>query len=571
MRVYLNCKTFVFLIVSLLLVACFIPVSMTRGVNQSYEQCSNRFNGQILFAPMNSQTTYLIDTNGNINHTWPSTHTPGQSVYMLDDGVILRTKRMTFSAPGGAGGGVEKIAWDGTVLWHFTYYTSNYLSHHDIEPLPNGNILMIAWEYRTRNEAIAAGRNPNFLNGNTIMPDHIIEVEPTGSSGGNIVWEWHVWDHLIQDYDPTKDNYGVVADHPELVDFNFGTSNADWLHCNSVDYHEEFDQILVSVHNFNEIWVIDHSTTTGEAAGHSGGNSGKGGDILYRWGNPSAYDAGTSSDRKLFGQHDASWIETGHPGEGNILVFNNGQGRPGPDYSSIDEIVPPVDDSGNYYLEPGAAYGPENQIWMYTASNFYASFISGAHRLGNGNTLICDGPAGKFFEVTPEGVTIWEYVNNYPNPFYNNVFKIYYYEPELPPPEDPDLDCEGALQWTDVNIGETVNGSFEVYNVGGSGSLLNWEITSYPSWGTWSFTPESGESLTPEDGPITVQVSVIAPDDENTEFEGTIQIENQENSEDFDVIPVYLKTPRKRAINTPFFNLLNNVIKYLIFNMLDRA
>ena len=225
---------------------------------------------------------------------------------------------------GGAGGGVEKIAWDGTVLWHFTYYTSNYLSHHDIEPLPNGNILMIAWEYRTRNEAIAAGRNPNFLQGNTIMPDHIIEVEPTGQSSGNIVWEWHVWDHLIQEYNPAKENYGIVADHPELIDINFGERPDDINHINSIDYNEKFDQILLSVNSFSEIWVIDHSTTTQEAAGHNGGNSGKGGDILYRWGNPQAYHAGDVSDQAFYNQHDAQWIEAGSPGEGNILVFNNG-------------------------------------------------------------------------------------------------------------------------------------------------------------------------------------------------------------------------------------------------------
>ncbi len=260
---------------------------------------------------------------------------------------------------------------------------------------------MIARETKTDAEAIAAGRNPDMIpHRGELWPDHIIEVEPIGPTGGNIVWEWHVWDHLIQDYDPSKQNYGVVADHPELVDINFGSARADWIHMNSIDYNEEFDQILVSVNAFQEIWVIDHSTNSEEAAGHTGGNSGKGGDILYRWGNPQAYRAGNANDQKFFHQHDAQWIESGYPGESNILVFNNGRDRPDGLYSSVDEIVPPVDENGNYSLTPGFPYGPEVQTWVYTAespTDFYSPNLSGAQRLPNGNTLICNGANGYFF------------------------------------------------------------------------------------------------------------------------------------------------------------------------------
>jgi hypothetical protein len=424
------------------------------------------YDGYTLFAPLQYRTTYLIDNEGRLVQSWDSAYTPGNSVYLLENGNLLRTATLprgpdaTFGT-GGAGGRVEEFTWDGTLVWEFEYSGDQHLQHHDIERLPNGNVLMIAWEYKKAAEAITAGRDPDLLTDGELWPDHIIEVEPTGASGGHIVWEWHVWDHLIQDYDPTKDNYGVVADHPELIDLNFvGASRgrADWNHINSVDYNEQFDQILLSVPRFSEVWVIDHSTTTKEAAGHSGGNSGKGGDILYRWGNPQAYRAGDVGDRRLFSQHDAQWIESGLPGEGNILLFNNGNGRPGGVYSSVDEFVPPVDASGNYALAPGTAYGPEEQTWIYAADNptdFFADHISGAQRLPNGNTLICDGPHGTLFEVTPEGEIVWKYINPVTNngPLTqgdpiptsqnggqpNQVFRAYRYGPDYAGLADKDL------------------------------------------------------------------------------------------------------------------------------------
>jgi hypothetical protein len=552
LKFYTKFKMAIFFVIFLLIGACFFPLSSSHLVNRNPRPYPETIDGQIIFAPMDSRITYLINSAGVVNHTWSSSWLPGEAVWWLGDGTILRTIKTGGSGTGGSGGGVQIIQWDGTLEWDYRYNTNGDLSHHDVKSLPNGNVLLIAWETKTRNEAIAAGRNPSEVPITGFMPDHIIEVQPTGPTSGTIVWEWHVWDHLIQDYDSSKTNYGVVGNHPELVDINYVTLSAsdgsDWMHTNSIDYNEQYDQLMLSVHNFNEIWVIDHSTTTAEATSHTGGNSGNGGDLLYRWGNPQAYRAGTTSDQKFFNQHDATWIKSGFPGEGNILVFNNGGNRPGDHYSTVDEIVPPVNDTGEYYLSLGSAYGPTAQTWIYTASpptSFYSSHLSGAQRLTNGNTLICNGIAGKFFEVTPDGTTVWQYTNPFPTPIANNVFKIVYLPPgEQPEPEVPNLDCSGSLSWTNIEPGATVNGSFQVQNIGDTGSLLNWTInTSSISWGTWSYTPESGENLTPEDGQITVHVSVIAPDEENSDFEGYIRVENQNDSNDFDIIPVTLKTP----------------------------
>ena len=301
-------KCLLFFIIVLLTFSCFTPISLTKKV-ENFTQRTILDEGQILYAPMYQTTTYLREYTGTVNHTWPSSYWPGVMVRWFGDGAIIRTIRAGVGpGGGGAGGGVQKILWDGTIVWDFRYNTNGRLTHHDLKILPNGNVLLIAWETKTRTECINAGRNPNLVGSMGLMPDHIIEVQPTGPSSGEIVWEWHVWDHLIQDYDPSKANYGVVADHPELVDINFVTSSQqDLMHTNSIDYNEELDQILISVRYYSEIWVIDHSTTTEEAAGHTGGKYGKGGDLLYRWGNPRAYKRGTTSDRKLFEQHDATW------------------------------------------------------------------------------------------------------------------------------------------------------------------------------------------------------------------------------------------------------------------------
>ena len=411
MILFIGC---VFLLVSVSIVSS-VQVKILKKENFKEDE---PFEGYTLFAPMWDTKTYLIDNDGDVVCTWRSTYTDTQASYLLENGNLVRTSLV--SSPifsGGSQGRIEMFNAQGKKIWNFEYSSNHYNQHHDVEILPNGNILLIAWELKSKEEAVIAGKNPNQLNGNEFWPDHVIEVEPTGASGANIVWEWHVWDHLIQDYDQSKANYGDVSVHPELIDINFGGNRADWNHINSVDYNEEFDQILLSVHEFNEIWIIDHSITTEEASGHTGGRYDKGGDILYRWGNPQAYKQGTEDDREYYGQHDGRWVEEGCPGEGNILVFNNGAGRPGERYSSVDEIMPPVDENGFYRYTPGTAYEPKEQIWVYTTPNptdMYSSICSSSQRLPNGNTLICIAQQGRFLEVNPEKEIVWEYNNPYP-------------------------------------------------------------------------------------------------------------------------------------------------------------
>ena len=432
-------------------------------------------NGYTLFAPKHNTVTYLIDNEGRVMHQWKSAYEPGQSAYLLPNGHLLRAGmlRVQGGTGGGEGGRIEEYDWDGNLAWEFNHATRDYQLHHDIKPMPNGHILALMVERKSREEAIAAGFDARLLRDEFLVPDAVVEIEPILPKGGRIVWEWHVWDHLIQNTDRAKANYGDVAAHPELVDVacNGRATPAFWNHMNSLDYNPALDQIVLSARGCNEIWFLDHSTTTKEAASHTGGKHGKGGDLIYRWGNPAAYGRGATREKQLVQQHDAQWIPEGSPGAGHLTIFNNGYDR---GYSSIEEIVPPVDANGHYLSESGKAYGPEKPVWHYEAKNrtdFFSSEISGAHRLPNGNTLICAGVVGHLFEVTPTGEMLWQYVNpmvrggilaqgelpgkDMRGHLWNAVFKVHRYAPAYPGLAGRDLTPKGVIELPASQKGKT--------------------------------------------------------------------------------------------------------------------
>ena len=369
--------------------------------------------GLRMLGPSSTTTTYMVDNTGAVVHTWPGSFLPGNGMYLESDGTLVRTTRINGGPNiGGRGGGVQRRAFDGTLLWDYRVANANQWQHHDAALLPNGNVLLIVWDRLTATDAIDAGRNPATLTSADWLPDGIIEVQQTGPTTGNVVWAWHFMDHVIQDFDSTKANFGVVADHPELLDINFPgdvLTNGEWNHCNSIAYDAVRDLILLNSPFQDEFYLIDHSTTTAEAAGHTGGNFGKGGDILYRWGNPAAYRAGTATDQQLFFQHGSYIIPPGLPGAGNVLIFNNRAGTPvGQDYSTIVEVQLPA----SFALAPGAAWGPSGFVWQYqepTPTNLYSSGLSNAERLPNGNTLVCSGRQSWLFELDPAGNRVWEF------------------------------------------------------------------------------------------------------------------------------------------------------------------
>ena len=398
------------------------------------------FNGYTLIAGSGSDTVYLVDNCGFRVHQWATEGGPGLATYLLENGDLLRTGKVVspIYSGGGSGGLVQKYSWDSELLWDYQVSDATIHQHHDVEPMPNGNVLVLSWGYLSNSEAIINGRDPATLN-DALWPTVIREIEPVYPSDGNIVWEWNVSDHFIQDFDSTKLNYGVIADHPELIDINYSANgSADFLHCNAVNYHAQHDLIVMSSRKASEIYVIDHSTTTAEAASHAGGNRGVGGDFLYRWGNPQIYDRGIPDDQILSGPHDIHWIPDSLPDGGKFMVFNNGGGTTG---SAVNVFDPQMDVNGDFPDPGNDAFGPTVADWHYEEPDFLSNTVSGAQRLPNGNTLVCEGSPGRLFEISPNNTKVWEYVNpsstsgnltQGANPIQNAMFRALRYPLDFP-------------------------------------------------------------------------------------------------------------------------------------------
>jgi len=416
----------------LILIAWFLPMEIQsqNTVGLISYNSSKSLDGYTMIYPHRQPNVYLLDNCGEIVHTWegePGT-VPGNTSYLLDDGRLVRTYRPASVTgdniwAGGGGATVEIKDWDNNVMWSYTMNDSLKRLHHDIAIVDRENqfsILMIAWELKNLEEVIEAGRDTSVLATNEMWPDYIIEVDPATDE---IIWEWHAWDHLIQDHDSTKSNFGVIAENPEKIDINLdldGMGNADWMHSNSIDYDPVNDMILLSVPYFSEVYLIDHTTTTEEAQGSFGGFGGNGGDLLYRWGNPANYDMGGPEEQTLFFQHDAAFIDDFvdpfDPNFGKVSVFNN---RVGEDYSSVGIFNPGFDMYIWGFPKIDGVFGPfdfeATAVHPIDSTRLFSTGLSSFQYLNNGNYLITSGRFGYTFEMTPDNEIVWEYITPFTN------------------------------------------------------------------------------------------------------------------------------------------------------------
>ena len=386
------------LILFVLLMIVF-PASAQVGLGRTVGVLVNTeaaYEGYTLFSPMNTPSVYLMDNEGRIIHSWEIEGNAGVlEAHLIDNGHLVVVAGSRSDTPNlQRARSIREYTWSNELVWEIEFDRRIRSQHHTIDFLPNGNILAIARYARSLDEAIEMGLRPQS---HALISEIIVEIDRSNSE---LVWQWDVWDHLAQDFDANLPNYGQISQRPGRIDINY-RRESDWLHVNAVHYHPELDQIVISVHKFSEFWIIDHSTSTAEAAGPAG-------DLLWRWGNPAAYQQGDPvDDRQLFRQHDVQWIEDGLPGAGNILIFNNRNNiDTDEEYSSVLELKPPLRPDGSYDWEQDVEI-----VWSYAADGFYSRIFSGVQRLPNGNTLITEGRPGRLIEVSADGEVVWEFVN----------------------------------------------------------------------------------------------------------------------------------------------------------------
>ena len=490
--------------------------------------------GYTLLYPHNQPHARLVDACGQIVHIWEneSGRVPGNSAMLSPMGGMVWAHRAaddsgSIISAGGRGETIEMRNWDNTPMWSYTLNDSTGRLHHDFALLNNGNVLAIAWEHMDSLEAVQAGRNPENLEGGALFSERLIELEPDGNGGANVAWEWRAWDHLIQNFDSTKSNFGIIADHPNRIDINYGTIGnieQDWLHANGIDYNPQTNQILLSVPNFDELWIIDRDQ---EDAG-----------LAWRWGNPEAYAQGDADDQKLFYQHSGTWLDAPYlqnsPDFGKIGVFNNrNPGATGP-YSSAHIIDPTWQEADSSYAFENGVFLPLDFDWTWTASvptDFFSSGLSNFERLANGNNLILAGRQGEILELTTAGDTAWHYrvplqagaaveQGSELGTNANILFKARRYPAQFPAFSDVNLEPMGFWELNpqplenclpcalEINV-EVIDGEYAYANV--SGASGEFTVT----WSLFDVNLCNGDTLPflDEDNPCQPNLELLVPGD----------------------------------------------------------
>ncbi len=444
-------KAFYIILISLLALQVF-GQDETVGLLQNSEEA---YNGYVLFSPLNSTKSYLIDNCGYVVHEWQCDNTPYYTSYLMENGNLVRIGQSNPSY-------VEIRDWDSNLLWRYYTPFPNGSFHSDLAFTEDGNILIVFDEFISAGEWNQLGGNPSFIYGQAGF-EGIVELEPIGSDDANIVWEWHFMDHMIQDFDDTKENYGVIAEHPEKLDVNLEPTIGSgfytgWQHVNGIDYNDSLKQIAISCWTCSEVFIIDHTTTISEAASSQGGFYGKGGDFLWRWGNPANYDKGTQDDQFFFGQHNPFWIKDGYPNAGMLTVFENGNGRPGGSYSRVVILDPSMNNNFEFEFDAAGKFLPEDLIWQWNGDVlgdlFYTQYMGGVNIQPNGNMTVCQAIPGKLFEVNPEGDIVWIYQNPDAGSFQtqgitpnsHDLYRGEKYPPDYPAFEDKELNPIGIIE-----------------------------------------------------------------------------------------------------------------------------
>tara|TARA_B110000503_G_scaffold118989_1_gene180396 strand:+ start:689 stop:2176 length:1488 start_codon:yes stop_codon:yes gene_type:complete len=379
------------------LVAVFLPLKSFSNENVVLYQAQKiDHDGYFFMIENGKKDAYLVNHEGEKVFEWNFEASFGNDIELTASGDILACFKVADPTIiiGGFGGVIKRFNPQGELIWNYEVNSKNEIAHHDATELPNGHILIMLWERIEQSLLFEFGLSIDH----DIFLEKLIEVDP---SNNHIVWQWRSWDHIVQDIDEGKSNYGIISAHPNKINisYNKGMQHGDWMHANGIFYDSSKDLIYLSVNFYSEVWVIDHSTTLEEATSENGGAYNRGGDLVYRFGNPTTYNE-NSIDRFFFNNHHPSIVPNGYVGATNFLIYNNGSNNK---QSIAYELILPTfsQSSMQNFVAPLVQ-------WSFTDPSMYFDKISGVQRLLNGNTLICEGDYG-FWEVTPSGEVVWKY------------------------------------------------------------------------------------------------------------------------------------------------------------------
>jgi thiol-disulfide isomerase/thioredoxin len=435
------------------------------------EKCWNGYN----LVPTINKGALLFDMNGNEVRRWDQFH--GFPNKLLPGGYLMGHSGDR-DPDYGMQDGVDlvQIDYDGNIVWKFKEF--EYIDDEGNEPQ------WMARQHhdyqRTGNPVgyYAPGMEPEVDGGNTLILAHTDLYNEKISDKrlhddvmyevdweGNIIWQWKASDHF-EEFGFSEQAKNVLARDPNMRDADGGVG--DWLHINSMSYlgpnkwydqgDERFkpDNIIWDSREANIMAIIDKET----------------GEIVWQLG-PDWNDERTKHIGYLIGMHHAHMIPRGLPGEGNILVFDNGgwagYGFPNPsskfgqknawrDYSRILEINPIT-------LEIEWSFTPPdiNAGLPFDAYKFYSPYVSSAQRLPNGNTLIDEGSDGRMIEVTENKEIVWEWISPYyedsdtlgnTNMIYRGYRYPYSWVPQEENPEEIAIEAKDVTTFRMPNAGE---------------------------------------------------------------------------------------------------------------------
>ncbi len=401
--------------------------------------------GYVVFAMTGAGNTksYLIDLEGYVVHEWKTDYVAALHEQILSNGNLIRQQKpwqgqtaadavvpvpkygqvklqqqkypfttgAYISVGGGHAGLLQEFDWDGNLVWEYERNTSTSVSHHTFTRHPTaGTTLILGWEYKSQAECIAQGRNPATVGPRGLWPDYITEINNATKA---VIWEYHVWDNLVQNFDSTKPNYGDPKTNQDKFDLNWICDGAatetgipDWTHWNTANYDMTAGstRIIANSRHWGESYIIDRGT----------GGKGK---LIWRFGNPSAYGMGVAPSYQNdgtqldWGPHHAHIIDPGLPGAGNMLILDNGWNRPAGNRTRTIEVditkssstSARVGFSATGTLTPFANINPGSIVWQFfsnTPNSYYSASQCANQRLPNANTFLTSTQSGHLFQVT---------------------------------------------------------------------------------------------------------------------------------------------------------------------------